>query len=429
MQVQEILSKLIQIKSVNPPGGETEVAKYLKGLFDAAGIRNEIIESAPGRGNFFGYLGEGTRRLVFLSHTDVVPVTPGWDVDPFSGLIKAGEVWGRGALDCKSLVAAGAWAMLELAQSRSPLKGQLVFAATADEEVGGTYGVKYLADHCPDKLRADFVVNEGAEAPLRVNGKLVYFIQTGEKGAAWTTLRSKGVSAHGSLPTLGDNAVVRMANVITRLAKHKPRIILIPEVKLLIQSLARLYGDDREVTNRSVDGILEAIPERVFREYLRAITRMTISTNYVHGGIKTNIVPDSCSADVDIRVLPGQERDFVLKELKRYTNDNVEVEIPEFLGASFSPSDTEGYRLMCQTMKALLGDVICLPCMSSGATDSRFLRKIGIPSYGIAVMDRDFDPNLQLTVHGRNERVDIKSLTVQARFFVELARGYLGTKY
>ena len=144
MQVEEILSQLIQIKSVNPPGGETEVAIYLKGLFDNAGIHNEIIESAPGRGSFIAYLGEGSRRLLFLSHTDVVPVTPNWDVDPFSGAIKDGQIWGRGALDCKGLVAAEAYAMLQLAQNRSRLNGQLVFAATADEEVGGVYGVKYL---------------------------------------------------------------------------------------------------------------------------------------------------------------------------------------------------------------------------------------------------------------------------------------------
>ncbi|MBI4287810.1 MAG: M20/M25/M40 family metallo-hydrolase [Chloroflexi bacterium] len=425
VHVEEILSKLIQIKSVNPPGGETEAAKYLKGLFDAAGVRNEIIESAPGRGNFFAYLGEGSRRIVFLAHTDVVPVTPGWDVDPFSGAIQGGEVWGRGALDCKSLVAAEAYAMLELARQPDKLKGQLVFAATADEEVGGTYGVKYLVERHPDKLRADFVVNEGAEAPLKINGKLVYFIQAGEKGAAWTTLKTRGVSAHGSVPTLGENAVVKMAEAVARLSKHRTEIVLIPEVRTLIQSLVHLRGDARRVTKSSLDGILDGFPDRAFREYLRAITRMTISPNFIQGGIKTNIVPDNCTADVDIRVLPGQGEDALLEQVRRLAGKDVEASIPDFNQPSFSPSDLPGYRSIDRTIKDVLGDVTVLPCISSGATDSRFLRKAGIPSYGVAVMDRDTDPALQLTVHGRNERVDVKSLEVQARFFVELARGYL----
>ena len=426
MQVEEILSQLIQIKSVNPPGGETEVAEYLKGLFDKAGIRNEIIESAPGRGSFIAYLGEGSRRLLFLSHTDVVPVTPNWDVDPFSGAIKDGQVWGRGALDCKGLVAAEAYAVLQLAQNRASLNGQLVFAATADEEVGGAYGVKYLLEHHPEKLQADFAINEGAEAPVKINGKSVYFVQTGEKGAAWTKLRTKGISAHGSLPGLGVNAVVKMASVVERLARYKPKIVIIPEVKTLIESLARLYGDNRRVTVASVDKILEDLPDRTYMAYLQAITRMTISTNYIQGGVKTNIIPDSCTAEVDIRVLPGQERDSVLNELVKFTDSDTEIELPDFLGASFSASSTEGYKVITNTIRDVVGDVICLPSMSSGATDSRFLRKAGIPSYGIAVMDLGYDPTLQMTVHGRNERVDIKSLAVQAEFFVKLAQDYLG---
>ncbi|MEK7353628.1 MAG: M20/M25/M40 family metallo-hydrolase, partial [Chloroflexota bacterium] len=353
------------------------------------------IESAPGRGSFIAYLGEGSRRLLFLSHTDVVPVTPNWDVDPFSGAIKDGQVWGRGALDCKGLVAAEAYAMLQLAHRRSQLNGQLVFAATADEEVGGAYGVKYLLEHHPDKLRADFAVNEGAEAPVKINGKSVYFVQAGEKGAAWTTLKSKGISAHGSLPALGVNAVVKMATVIERLARYKPRIVIIPEVKTLIESLARLYGDNRRVTVASVDKILEDLPDRTYMAYLQAITRMTISTNYIQGGVKTNIIPDSCTAEVDIRVLPGQERDSVLNELVKFTDSDTEIELPDFLGASFSASSTEGYKVITNTIRDVVGDVICLPSMSSGATDSRFLRKAGIPSYGIAVMDLGYDPTLQ----------------------------------
>jgi acetylornithine deacetylase/succinyl-diaminopimelate desuccinylase-like protein len=227
LNVENILSDLIRIQTVNPPGGELELAKYLKDLFDNNGIKNEIIESSPGRASFFAYLGEGKKSLLFLSHTDVVPATDGWRFPPFSGEIKDGFVHGRGALDCKGLVAAEAFAVIRLAREKK-LKGRLVFAATADEETGGTYGVKYLIENHKDKFAVDFAVNEGAEPPINADGTTFHFIGTGEKGLAWVKLKAKGFSAHGSLPMLGDNAVVKMANAIKQLADYRPEVILTP---------------------------------------------------------------------------------------------------------------------------------------------------------------------------------------------------------
>jgi acetylornithine deacetylase/succinyl-diaminopimelate desuccinylase-like protein len=184
---ETVLADLIKINTTNPPGNEIEAALYLKNLFDVAGIPGEIIESEPGRGNFIARLGEGERKLLFLSHTDVVPAGEGWDFDPFSGEIKNGTVYGRGAIDCKSLAAAGACAMLILAKEY-PLGGALIFAATADEEKGGKYGVRYLVDRHREKIQADFAVNEGAEEPVVLGGQPVHFIQTGEKGTGWSIL-------------------------------------------------------------------------------------------------------------------------------------------------------------------------------------------------------------------------------------------------
>ncbi|MGB9904073.1 MAG: M20 family metallopeptidase, partial [Desulfotomaculales bacterium] len=226
---EEILAGLIRINTVNPPGNETAAARYLKEIFDAAGIPGEIIEAEKGRGNFLARLGKGERKLLFLSHTDVVPAGENWDFDPFGGEIKDGVVCGRGALDCKGLAAAEAFAVLRLAREEAPLSGTLIFAATADEEKGGAGGVKYLLTSCPEKLRADFAVNEGAEEPVCLNGRTVNFIQTGEKGTAWSTLRAKGRACHGSVPTLGDNAVLKMARALAALGQYRPRVHLIPE--------------------------------------------------------------------------------------------------------------------------------------------------------------------------------------------------------
>ena len=423
MEIEQILSELIKIPTVNPPGEETKVAEFLKKLFDEAGINNEIIESAPGRGNFIAYLGGGEKSLLFLSHTDVVPAGEGWEFDPFGGEIKEGLVCGRGALDCKGLVAAEAWAMLQLHKHK--LNGRLIFAATADEETGGSYGVRFLLENYPDRLLADFVINEGGEEPVRIGDRCACFIQVGEKGTAWTRLRLSGVSCHGAVPTLGDNAITKASQAVVRLNEYKGEVELIPEVRGLLESLRRQRGY-REITEQNLDAFLDSYPEHAFAETLRSLTRMTISPNVIHGGAKTNIVPDSCEIQVDIRVLPNQDREYVLGTLRSILGKEIEIEIPHFSPASFSPTDSPYYHLIAQTMKEMLGDIDCFPIISPGATDSRFLRSGGVPSYGPAVALPDSDLALRKLYHARNERADIKGLRLKADFLVRLALNYLG---
>ncbi|MFQ5827129.1 MAG: M20/M25/M40 family metallo-hydrolase, partial [Dehalococcoidia bacterium] len=385
-------------------------------------------ESAPGRGSFIARLGEGAgpapKSLLYLSHTDVVPATEGWDFPPFCGEIRDGFVLGRGALDCKGLVAAQAHAILHLAR-HSRLQGRLIFAATADEEAGGANGVHYLLENHAPKLTADFAINEGAGEPLRVGEEVAYFVQVGEKGPAWTTLRAKGVSCHGSVPGLGDNAVARMARAVAGLADYRPQIVLIPEVRDLLQGLARMKGVDEEVNEQNVERVIDLFEERAFAEYLRAITRMTVAPTMMQGGSKVNIVPDSAQADVDIRVLPGQDRGFVLAELRKLVEENIEVDIPVSDPPTFSPSDSPHYRLIQDTLRGVVGDVACLPSISSGATDSRYLRRKGIPAYGVSIMSPNFDPSLRETIHGKNERIDLESLKLSSQFFISLAESYL----
>ncbi|HEX9896169.1 MAG TPA: M20/M25/M40 family metallo-hydrolase [Dehalococcoidales bacterium] len=424
MKIENILSDLIRIESVNPPGGEIGVATYLKKLFDQQKIPCEIIESSPGRASFIATLGEGKRSLLYLSHADVVPVSDGWSFPPFSGEIKDGFVHGRGALDCKGLVAAEAFAMLTLAQT-TRLKGKLIFAATADEETGGKMGAQYLAENFPDKIRADFAVNEGAEAPVSVNGKPCHFISVGEKGPSWLRLKTKGVAGHGSIPYLPNNAVAKMAKVLNSLANYTPRVVLTPEVKHLIQSLAELTGFRKEVNDGNLNELFSHLKDVSLSAYLSAITRMTISPNVVHGGMKTNIVPDSCQAEVDIRILPGQNKKYVLNELKSILGDT-EIETIQYHAPTLSSADTDAYRLITDTLKECLGEVSVLPTICAGATDSRYMRKMGIPSYGIGMMTFKIDPAMKASVHGKDEKLDIESLHVKSDFLVRLAKKYLG---
>jgi acetylornithine deacetylase/succinyl-diaminopimelate desuccinylase-like protein len=424
VEVESLLAELVRIKSVNPPGGETEVATCLKHLFDSCHIPNEIIESNPGRGNFLAYLGEGEKSLLYLAHIDVVPVTEGWSFPPFSGEIKGGFVHGRGTLDCKGLAAAQAVAMIRLSQS-GKLGGRLIFAATAGEETGGIAGVKYLAENYAEKIRADFVVTEGGWQPMKIGNKVCHFVQAGEKGVIRAKIRTSGVSAHGALPTLGDNAVVKMARTINGLADYQPPITLIPEVSELVQKIAGLSGFSDKISTGNISRFIGSVDDRMLSAYLTSITRMTVSSNVVRGGVKANIIPDYSEAEVDIRVLPGQDPEFVLKELGRVAG-KAEMEITRYTAPTFSRVDSKLYELVSNTMTECLPEDTILPCVATGSTDCRYLRPMGIPCYGIGMMALDLDEKMKQSVHGRDEKIDIGSLKLKTYFLTRLAGRYLG---
>lgn len=427
MTPEKILSELIRINTSNPPGNETAAARYLAGLLRQGGIDGEIIEPAAGRGSLIARCGSGSKKLLYISHLDVVPAGDGWDFDPFAGEIGQGMVYGRGAIDCKDLAAAQVCAALELAREGVALNGELIIAATADEEQGGGLGAGHITARCPEKIRADFAINEGAPHPLSVDGKMLYFIQVGEKGTAWSRLTFRGVSVHGSTPALGDNAVVKACRAVVALQDYRPEIILIPEVAFLLKELARMRGMEMDPDPQNTDELLARLNlDRTFTEMLRAMTRMTVSPNIISGGIKTNIVPDRCEGELDVRILPGQSADYVLQELFKLLGPGVETALTEYREPTFTSAQSEPYRLIEELTGELAAPgAICLPIISTGSTDSKYLRDIGIPAYGIGHMDGGYDPALSTTMHGRNERIDIKSLRLKTEFLKELARRYL----
>jgi len=427
MEPTAILSDLIKINTVNPPGNETAVARYLKQLFDSAGIPNEIIEPEEGRGSFIARLGSGPKKLLYFAHADVVAAGDDWDFDPFSGEIKDGIIYGRGALDCKDLLAAEVSAALQLAATGKPLNGELIVVAAADEETGGSLGAKCLVENYREKLQADFAINEGAELPICMGNRMIYFLQVGEKGTAWCRLKARGVSCHGSVPSLGENAVLKLSRALVALGEYRPEIKLIPEVETLLRELARFRGLSYDPARDAVDSLIDRLDlERGFAETLRAMTRMTVSPNRVEGGLKTNIVPDRCVAELDIRILPGQDRAYVEGELRRLIGEEIEIEFMNYIAPTFSTSQSDYYRLLESLTLELAGrEAVCLPYVSTGSTDSKYLRGAGIPAYGIGHMAAGFDQAVRTTLHGRNERTDVASLQLKTQFLFELARRYL----
>jgi len=416
---EELLSQLVAIPSVNPPGGETEVAHVLRDFLASRGVASEILEPAPGRGSLIAQIGRGQRSLLLLSHTDVVPPGEGWRFDPFGGRIEAGRVWGRGALDCKALVAAEAFAMAELA--RVPLKGRLIFAATADEERGGRMGVQWLLEHYPERLRADFALNEGGEEPLPGQPPL-WLVQVGEKGVGWCRVEVRGRACHGSLPRLGDNAILRMSQVLEQLRGYAPPVRVLPEVGAILEELGRQRGWPPP-TEENLDELLETLEHRPLAALLHALTRTTASANLIRGGTKVNVVPDRCELELDVRVLPGDEDQ--LKELERLLG--VPLEVVSLSPPTRSPRGPF-WRLIVETVQEVIpGPLRVLPFISPGATDSRFLRRAGIPAYGISpLVFPDFDPELPTSIHGPNEAMEVRGLHGCVELLIRLAERYLG---
>ncbi|MGB9756498.1 MAG: M20/M25/M40 family metallo-hydrolase, partial [Candidatus Bathyarchaeales archaeon] len=230
-EITNLLSDLIRINTTNPPGNETEAAKYLAKTLEKDGFKCELFESAPGRGSVITrFKGENAKpSLLLLSHLDVVAANPKeWSVDPFGGIIKDGFVWGRGATDMKSMTAMEVMVMKLLKRNGVKPKGDIILAATADEEKGGEAGAGWLVRNYPEKVRADYVINEGGGLAIPINGKNIYTIQTAEKGILWFKVKAKGSPGHGSVPGAADNAILRMNKVIEKLGNHRAKISVVP---------------------------------------------------------------------------------------------------------------------------------------------------------------------------------------------------------
>ncbi|MEM3942072.1 MAG: M20/M25/M40 family metallo-hydrolase [Candidatus Bathyarchaeia archaeon] len=426
-EVTTILSNLIKIDTTNPPGNETRAAEYLARILEEDGFECEILESAPGRGNIITRLrgSMGKPRLLLLSHLDVVAANPNeWSVPPFSGLIKDGFVWGRGAIDMKSMTAIEVIVMKLLKRNNVQLRGDVIFAATADEERGGQAGAGWLVENHFEKVKAEYVINEGGGQAIPVNGRNIFTVQTAEKGILWLKVKSKGTPGHGSIPGVADNAILRMCHVIEKLGKYRDPIFLtstvkhflevmakeIPHLGLLLKALVENPANGDEF----IDKIAEQ--DKAFAEELRAMLRMTIAPTMVRGGIKENIIPSECEAVFDCRILPGQTTFSALSKIKTILGnvcdmEKLEFEVIQSNEPSESPIDTPLYHTITRTLREFDSNCSVTPILLTGGTDSRFFRKLGAVCYGFhpMVSDLPYGEILKM-IHGVDERISTRNL-------------------
>ena len=429
----EILSleqALVRIPSVNtgvmPTGNETPVAECARDWLAQDGIGAEILESAPGRGNLISRLegSSGKAGLLFMSHLDVVPVEEEekWRFPPFSATIADDRIYGRGANDCKALLTCQLMAMRMLKRNGILLNDSLILASCADEEHGGRYGFGWLADNHPDRLAAPLAVNEGGGTPIEAAGALTYILGVGEKGRLQVEIDVKGTSAHASTPWQGTNALYRLAQAVQRIEQYEPER---DTSTGLFNYLSTFAIEDRP-SPENIDQIIEETQEKNprFASILRALSRMTVTPTMINGGIKSNSVPESIRMTCDVRTLPHQDDSYVREQLGSILEGipGVDIEIDYMAVPNSSPFDTDfARRIQAVTSMALdRNDIQWVPAISTGFTDSRFTRPLGIITYGFSGAHPDDDPMLNKN-HGTDESVGIKSLISGTKIMLALA--------
>jgi acetylornithine deacetylase/succinyl-diaminopimelate desuccinylase-like protein len=409
----ELLRQYLQVDTTNPPGNELKAARFYKEIFDREGIPAEIDEFAPGRANLLATLkGRGTRRpLILANHVDVVPADASrWTVPPFSGAVKEGLVYGRGAQDMKSEGILQLVTMIRARRERLALDRDLLFLATADEEVDFAGALRALSSAgWRDRLaQAEFFITEGGENVIGDDGKPLYFgIDSAEKGPFWLRLSTSGTPGHGSRP-LADSALNRLVRALERVRVHKTEMKVLPGVERFFRDQAATAEGRRADWYRDLRQALRD-PDAAQALYedrdASALLRNTISITVVKAGYKTNVIPGSAEAELDVRLLPGEDPQAFLAELRGVIDDPlVEVTpIGTFRAPNESSTGTELFRIIETTLARHYPGVPVTTKMLSGATESVLFRPLGIVAYGFTPLLAT--PEEVATAHGDDERV------------------------
>lgn len=434
----KLLQELIQNKCVNPPGNEMKsiitIEKYLK----SKGVKCKIYESAPKRGNLIARIkgtGKGPTLMFGPSHVDVVPIEDEekWTHPPFSGKLEGDFIWGRGAIDMLFIVVAQVVVFAELNQEKFKPKGDLVLVIVSDEEMGGSFGTKWLLKHHLKEMKCDFAVSEMGGVILSP-GKFGFMI--GEKGATWLRLTFKGTPGHGSVPFGSDNAIVKAAEATKKLFDYKP-----PATTKYLKSIGKGFG--QQLLVRLMMGnklLLPLILKKMLKtnpemaKSLASLTRMSISPNIVKGGTKTNTIPAEATLDVDVRTLPGQDLDYIIHHINKALGKKLaeEVNIKVLTGEGIvsygneSSFKSEFVTKMEKAIQKVDPQNEFIPLIYPGATDLRFLRELGVECCGFALMDpRTEFGELINRIHGNDERISLITLDYTLVAYYHLAKEIL----
>ena len=428
----QILTDYLKINTTNPPGNELETALFLKRILEREGFEVQLLDTGEFRerhgANLYTRLkGNGTKKAIALvHHMDVVPADARyWSVDPFSGVIKDGYLYGRGALDMKGEGITHLMAMIALKRSGVPLNRDIVYIANPDEELGSLGAIKFVEKHA-DLLRdVEFLMTEGGDNAFK-NGKLAYFgVGVAEKRTFWQHLTVRGVPSHGSRPTK-DNPVPKLVRALSKIAAYETPLHVTPGVRKFFRDIARNYSGEQGRWLANVDAAIANPRARAWLlsdVYWNAILRNTISLTGLQGSNKVNVIPAEATADIDIRLLPDTDPTKFREMLVALVNDT-SVHWEPLLAPKpplENPTDTDLFRAIERAAHERDPNAFVTTPMLTGATDRPTYRALGIVTYG-------FDPfrveaaDAQRGVHGNDERISLENIGFGVHYLYDVLR-------
>ncbi len=446
------LQALLRLRTVNPPGDEIVAARYLADVLAAAGVPSRVLEPLPGRGSVVARLrgdGTGGGPLLLLGHLDVVPAdAERWTHDPFGGDLDGGYVYGRGAVDMKSMVAMSLQVVLDLAAEaaaagRDPardaipgLRRDLILAATADEEAGGLLGAGWLVDHEPELLRADACLTEAGGVSVQVGAQRLYPIQVAEKGYHRLSITVRGAAGHAAMPR-ADSAAIHAARLVEQLAVPTPQRIT-PLMRRALEQVAQAVPSTVSAVRRILEAAdttagvaaIDELCREPERRALKALLRDTISPTIIHAGVKENVLPGAAEVVVDCRQLPGtsaaQVEALVAAQVEPDLWRHCSIQVLSHGEPVEQPLDHPLLALLGEVLRAHDSDAVPVPLMAPFATDAKHTVRLGIPTYGFSPLRLDPDEPFLERFHGDDERVAVDALRWGYPVLADAVRRYCG---
>ncbi len=427
----ELLQKLIQFDTTNPPGNESECISFINGVLTEAGIEAKILAQSPERPNLIARLsGQGSAPpLLLYGHVDVVTTEDQqWKHPPFEGKLVDGFVWGRGALDMKGGVAMMLSAFLRAKAESLELPGDVVLAIVCDEEAGGDLGAKFLVEKHAEQFEGiRYAIGEFGAFTLFVGKQRFYPIQVAEKQICWLKATVRGAGGHGSIPVRG-GAMARLARLLQQLDRHRLPVHVTPAARLMFSTMASAVGGvnglilGQLLNPRLTNSILNLLGER--GGLFAPLLHNSVSPTILHGSGKINVIPSKASVELDGRLLPGYQPDDMISELRQIVGSDVEVKVIRHDPGPAEP-DMGLFDELASILRETDPDGVPVPLLLSGVTDGRFFSRLGIQTYGFLPMQLPEDFDFTQTIHAADERIPVDAVQFGADAIFRLLRRFV----